>query len=151
VCDALTIGVDHRERNSTILRGADKVNDLRMNCGLTPRELDHLGGTFGPNELVEHRLYLFHREAETWAGRCKAKWAVHIAVAVDLDNAEAGMLLVVGTEAAVERTAILDFRTERKRDSSRLVVLAESHVHLGIAARVFIQAGCASPKNWHPN
>src|SRR5271168_310112 len=43
------------------------------------------------------------------------------------------MLLVVRTEAAVERTAILDLCAEGERDRTGLVVLAKAQVHLGVA------------------
>lgn len=49
-----------------------------------------------------------------------------------LDDAEAGVLLVVWTEATIERTAILNLRAEGERDRARLVVLAEARVHFGV-------------------
>ena len=43
------------------------------------------------------------------------------------------MLLVVGTEAAVVRTAVLDLGAEGQRNGARLVVLAVGDVGLRVA------------------
>jgi hypothetical protein len=63
----------------------------------------------------------------------KTQRAVHIARAVHLDDAEAGVLLVVGTEAAVIGTAVLDWGSETERDRARLVELRLRGVGRGIA------------------
>ena len=62
----------------------------------------------------------------------EAKRASHVAGAVDLDDAETSMLLMVRTEAAIMRAPFFDLRSVRERDRARLVELAEG----GIGFRV---------------
>ncbi len=104
-----------------------------MDGGFAAGELDDLGRAFGADEVVEDGFDFFQGEAEAGARGSEAERAVHVAVAVDFDDAEAGVLLMVGAEAAVEGAAVLDFGAEGERDGAGLVVLAEAHVHLCVA------------------
>jgi len=57
---------------------------------------------------------------------------IHVADAVHLDDAEACMLLVVGAEAAVVGTAVVDFGAVGQRNGARFVVFAECRVGLRV-------------------
>jgi len=72
-------------------------------------------------------------KAETGASVGEAQRALHVARAVDLDDAEAGMLLVIGAQPAVVRTALLDLASKGERNGARFVELALRGVGLGIA------------------
>lgn len=67
---------------------------------------DGFGFAFGGDERVEARQDLSQREGEPvrlMAGVGEADRAVEVAGGVDLDQPDAGVLLVVGAEPAVER------------------------------------------------
>jgi len=65
----------------------------------------------------------------------KAHRAIEVAAGVDLDDPEAGVLLVVGAQAAVERAAVTDLGLGLERDRARLVEALRRHVHLGVAVQ----------------
>lgn len=97
---------------------------------------DGFGFAFGGDERVEARQDLSQREGEPvrlMAGVGEADRAVEVARGVDLDQPDAGVLLVVGAEPAVERTpAVRDGAGHR------------THQHrTGTAHRVVIPAGRA--------
>ena len=71
MCDAFSVGVDHRERNATGFGGAHEVENLRMDRGLAARKLNHLRGAFGADEVVEHRFHFFDGQAEAGTGYAK--------------------------------------------------------------------------------
>ena len=57
-----------------------------------------------------------------------------------LYDSDAGVLLMVGAESAVERAAIANLCRELKRDPARTVVLGCAHVHLGVGAYDALEA-----------
>src|SRR5205823_10834354 len=58
---------------------------------------------------------------------------VEIAGRVHLDEREAGVLLVLGAETAIERTTLFDLGLESKRQRSRLVVTEDARVEIGVS------------------
>ena len=94
--DALAIGIEHDKADIAGLSGADEVDDSGMDGRLAPGKLDNLGPTLGPDVVIEHLLDFFERQAETWCSIGKAKRTIHIAGTVDIDNGEAGVLLMIG-------------------------------------------------------
>ncbi|HEY3051408.1 MAG TPA: hypothetical protein VGJ40_06740 [Gaiellaceae bacterium] len=62
----------------------------------------------------------------------EADRTIEVAVRVHLDQAQAGVLLVLGAEAAVERAAVLDLGLELERQRPRLVEAQLTHVQLGV-------------------
>src|SRR5579864_3885160 len=99
-----------------------------MNRRLAARELHHFGIALGAHQIVQHLLDLFHCEAEPWPGVGKAQWTIHVAIAIDLNNTEAGMLLVVGAKAAVVRASVTNLRPACQRNRAWLVVFAQGDV-----------------------
>src|SRR5207244_3768372 len=92
----------------------------------------------GRDEAVEHRLDLLVRDLEAGrremrAGVREAERAVEVAGGVHLDEREAGVLLVVRAEAAVERAAVADLGRELQRDGARLVEPLDPRVEVGVA------------------
>ena len=64
----------------------------------------------------------------------EADRAVEVAVAVDLNEAQAGVLLMLRAETAVQRTAVHHLGAEPQRHRARLVVAQGAEVHLGVRA-----------------
>ena len=132
MCNALAVGVDHDKRNAARVRSFYEVDDLRMDGGLAAGELHHFRVTFGAHKIVQDRLHFFQGQAEARPRIGKAKWAIHIAGAVDFNDAKTGVLLMIGAQAAIVGTAIFDLRAIGKRDRARFVELAELRVCLRI-------------------
>jgi hypothetical protein len=87
VRDPLSVGIDHDDRDAATLRRSDEVDDVRMNRGLAARELNDFRRAFRPNKVVENRIDFFERETEARPRRGKAQRTIHIAAAVDLNDA----------------------------------------------------------------
>ena len=83
--------------------------------------------------MIEHVFHFFERQAEAGTGFGEAKRTIHVAGAVDLDDAETGVLLMVRAEAAIVRAAVFDLRSVSERDRARLVELAEGGVRFRVA------------------
>src|SRR5262249_48758089 len=73
-------------------------------------------------------------EAEARLGVGEADRAVEVAVAIHLDQREAGMLLVLRAEATVARTAVDDRGAEAERGRPRLVEAQRVEVHPRVRA-----------------
>ncbi len=66
-----------------------------------------------------------HRQNEAWTRPGEAQGAVHVAGAVDLDDAEAGMLLMIRHNPQSCGAAVLDLRAECERIVPGLLNLAK--------------------------
>jgi hypothetical protein len=93
-----------------------------MERRLATRELDHFRVAFCPYERVEHGLDFIRPEVEAGPGIHEAGGTGHVAAGVDLDDYQAGVLLVLRAEAAIVGAAVLDFCRELERYVARLVV-----------------------------
>jgi hypothetical protein len=80
-----------------------------MDRRLAAGELDHLRIAFSRNEVIENIFDLFQSEIEAWSRIGKAKRTRHIARAVDFDDAQAGVLLMIGAQPAIVWAAGSDF------------------------------------------
>ncbi len=105
--NAFPICVDHHKMDAARLCGSDEIDDLRVDGRFTAGELNDFRSALRSNEVVQHLFNFFHGEVEAWPGFGKTEWAIHVADAVHFDDAQAGVLLVVGAEAAVIGAAIL--------------------------------------------
>ena len=103
-----------------------------MDRRLTAGELHDFRPALGTHKIIEHGFHFFQRQAEAGTSFREAKRASHVAGAVDLDDAETSMLLMVRTEAAIMRAPFFDFRSVRERDRARLVELAEGGIGFGV-------------------
>ncbi len=65
-------------------------------------------------------------QAESTTRCSEAERAVDVAVAVNLDEAEAGVLLMVWAKAAIERTAVLDLCAKGERDRQGLLYFVKA-------------------------
>src|SRR5713226_375517 len=130
---SLTVGVDHDEANAARLRGLDEVDDLRMNGRLASRELHHFWRALSPDEIVQHGLDFLERQAEAGACGGEAQRAVHVAHAVDLDDPQTRVLLVIRAQSTVVGTTLLELAAKGQRDRPRLVVLAVGDIRFRVA------------------
>ena len=105
-----------------------------MYGGFSPAELDHLGVALYLDKAVQHTLHLFQRQAEADAGVGETDGAVEVAGGVDLDEAQAHVLLVFRAKAAVQRAAVFDLSAELQGDGAGFVELDGVDVHLGVGA-----------------
>src|SRR5260370_16143542 len=117
-----------------------------MNGRLTTGELNDFRTAFRPDEIIEHRFDFFQSQAETRASFSKAKRTIHVAGAVNLNDAQARVLLVVRTEPAVVGTPFLDGRSVGEWNRSRLVELGE--IRIGFS--VCVDQSFEGPAVWAP-
>ena len=110
--DPNAVGVDHDVADRTRPRRGDDLPELRMDGRLAAGELDQVRLALGRDHRVEHRLDLGQALVPALSHRAvgEADRAGEVAGIVDLDDAQAAMLLVVGTEAAIPRAAALGLR-----------------------------------------
>src|SRR5687768_8856883 len=111
-----------------------------MDGWLAAGELDHLRVALGLQQTVEDALDLLQRQAEAGPSVGEAERALHVASRVDLDDAEASVLLVLRAEPAVVGAAAFDLRAERERDGAGLVELGRGQVGLGVAVDERLEA-----------
>src|SRR5262249_33579156 len=114
---------------------AQHRQDLGVDRRLAAAELHHLRLALQRHETVEHALYLRQRQAEAGLGVGEADRALQVAVAVNLDQPQAGGLLVLRTESAVVRAAVAHLGAKAERNAPRLVVAQRGHVRLGVRAQ----------------
>ena len=114
--DADAVGVQHHVLDRPAPRRGDDLEDLRMDGGLAARDLHQVGLAFARHQGVEHALDLGQAAMGVPLGRGigEADRTGEVAGLVDLDDGQAGMLLVVGAEAAVPRTAALGAGVRRQ-------------------------------------
>ncbi|GJM34640.1 MAG: hypothetical protein DHS20C18_36410 [Saprospiraceae bacterium] len=107
-----------------------------MDGGFTTADLHDIGLPFIGDDDIEHALYLFQGTvpAVGRGGGCVAGRAAQVAAVGNLDQGEAGMLLVIGTEAAIIRTAIVDFGIESSWIFGSFVVVADVFVIFHISS-----------------
>ena len=134
------VGVEHHQRDSARLRGGQHVEDLGMDRRLAARQLHRFGLALRGDERVQHRLDL--RERERVAVRLmpgarlgEADRAVEVAAGVDLDDPEAGVLGVLGADAAVARAAPLGHGLAQQRSRARPVVALRFAPAIAVAVR----------------
>ena len=125
--DPDAVGVDHGVADRPPPHRIENGEEIRMQGRLAARQLHQVRLAFARHQHVEHTLN--SREGQVRGllrrGIGKADRAGEIAVLVDLDQRQAGMLLVVGAEPAVERAAEFGAALPRQRAIARLeVVLA---------------------------
>jgi hypothetical protein len=94
--------------------------------------LHNIGITFVLDHGIEHTLYLIERRETAYVGVGEAGGATQIAGFGDFDKGEARMLLVVGTEAAIQRAALFNGHLEVAWKGTRLIVLALAEIIGGI-------------------
>jgi len=84
--------------------------EVGVDGGLAAGDLDDVGVAFVANDVVEHEGDLFERAVggAVRAGVGVADGAFEVAVVGDLEEREAGVLFVVGAEAAVVGAAVPD-------------------------------------------
>ena len=120
--DAQAVGVDHDMADRA---GANRVEDrekLRMQGRLAAGYLHQIGLAFAGHQRVQHFLDRCQRQ-ETGAHRRgfrETDRAGQIAVIGDFDQSQAGMLLVIRAQAAIERAAEFSMALQRQRPVTRL-------------------------------
>ena len=125
--DADAVGVDHGVADRPPPHRIEDGEELGMQGRLAARQLHQVRLAFARHQRVEHPLDRRERQVRGLLRRGigEAHRAGEIAVLVDLDQRQAGMLLVVGTEPAVERAAVFGAALPGERAIARLeIVLA---------------------------
>ena len=92
-----------------------------MDGRFAPGKLHDFRMAFRLYEMIQDAFDFFQSQVEACSGIGKAQRTVHVAGAVHFDDPQAGMLLVLGTQTAVKRTAALDLGGIIKGDCARLV------------------------------
>ena len=121
----------------------DKFDDVGVDGGLTAREHDHFGVAFGSDEGVECRLHMRQSEREAvrlMARVSEAHRTVEIACGVHLDDPQAGVLLMIGTQTTVERAAALYGGLGLEGDRARLVEPQGVEIQLGVGVQQRLEA-----------
>ena len=103
-----------------------------MDGRFAPGELDDLGVPFEFDESVQHPLDLGEGQVEAGAGIGETHRTVQIAGAVHFDECQAGVLPMLGTQAAIQRAALEDLRGDACRGLPGFVVLRLVHVGPGV-------------------
>ncbi len=99
------------------MRGANDVEDLRVQRRLAAGDLQQVGLPFALDQQIEHGLDL-REAARSRLGRRgagEAGRAFEVAMLVDLDQGQAAVLLVVGTEPAIVGAPLVDAGMEFER------------------------------------
>ncbi len=133
VSNPLPVRVHHDKRDAASMCCTNKIDNLWMDGRLAAGELDDLGIAFCANVVVEHRFYFFQRQTEARLCIREAERAVHIAGAVHFNDAQACVLLMVRTKAAIVRTTVLDRGTKCQRNRTGLIEFGKIRIGLGIA------------------
>jgi len=131
-----SVGVQVDRPDRAVLCGIDELQDLPMDGGLPTGEHHHLGLSLARHEDVEHPLALRQVDGVPVglvAGVGKTDRAVQIAAGVDLDDAQARVLLVFRAQPAVRRAAVADLGLEGQRDRAGLVEAGAVEVHPRVA------------------
>ena len=104
--DAYAVGVEHDHGDALVEGQPQHGQDFRVNRRLAAAELHHLRLALQLDETVQHPLHLGHRKAEPRLGVGETDRAVEVAMAVDLDQTQAGVLLVLWAQPAVLGAAV---------------------------------------------
>lgn len=108
--DAEAVGVEHQVLDRAALRGVEDGEEIGVERRLAAGDLHDVGLALVTDDGVEHELDLRERAVGGALGRGLgvADGAGEIAGVGDLEERKAGVLLVVGAEAAVIGAAVLD-------------------------------------------
>src|SRR5579885_401509 len=106
--NALAVGIEHDMPDIACFGGTHHRHNLWVDRWLPTGKLHHFGIAFGLHQMVKDALNLFQRQVKARPGVGKAERAIHIAGAVDLNDAQTGVLLMIGAEAAIVGTAMLN-------------------------------------------
>ena len=132
--DAVGVEVDIADRLA--LRQVDELQDVPVNGGFPAGEHHHLRLPFRGDEHVQHLFALLDGDGIAVGlvtGVGEADRAVQVAAGVDLDDPQAGVLLVLRAQAAVRRAAVADLGLEGQRDCPGLVEPGRAQVRLRVA------------------
>ena len=107
--DAQPVGVDHQVPDRPVLRHVDDGKDVGMDRRLAARQLQQVRLAFAFNERVHHCGDGFERQMRRLRrrGAGETHGTFEIAGLVNLDDRQAGMLLVIRAQPAIERAAVI--------------------------------------------
>jgi hypothetical protein len=108
--DADAVGVDHEVADGAFATHVEDAKEVGVEGGLAAGELDDVGLELVGNDAVEHGLNLREGAVGGAMGATGgvADGAGEVAVVGDFEEGEAGVLLMVGAEAAVVGAAVAD-------------------------------------------
>jgi hypothetical protein len=124
--DADAVGVQHKVADIAALCGGDDREQLRVQGRLAAADLQQIGLAFAADQRVEHALDYGERQLP---GQCRRRTgetrrAHQVAGLVDLDQREAAVLLVIGTETTVIGATLIDPSLKLQRQIARLQKVA---------------------------
>ena len=123
VRDANAVGVQQHVINAGIrMQPAEQFKELRMQRRLAAREVDRVDQLFLANQSFEHTDELTPCHVVIVPVLHDADRALQVAMIGDFDDRQAGVLLVIGTQSAVARTAVRGLRRKLVRPESRFRV-----------------------------
>ena len=114
--------------------GVEHGEEIRMERRLAARNLHEVRLAFACDQRVEHALDGRERQMlrPRRRGLGKAHRAGEVAMVVDLDERQAGMLFMIRTEPAIIRAAVFGVALQRERPVTGLDVLLAAQPIRGI-------------------
>ncbi|OPZ81936.1 MAG: hypothetical protein BWY76_02872 [bacterium ADurb.Bin429] len=136
--DAQAVGVEHHVADARRPRQPDDFQDVRMARRLTTTELQYLGlAVFRLLESVQHALNRFQGQRRAGVSLRETDRAPQIARRRHLQQPDAGVLLVIGTQPAVLRAAAVK-GSLRQRGGAGFVILRPAQVKVGVLFQQFL-------------
>jgi hypothetical protein len=122
--NADAVRVQHDMANRTASCGRQNFEDLGMDGWLAARDLDQIGLALAGHQGIEHAFDFGQAAMRVTLGRRvgKADRTGEIAGLVDLDDGQAGMLLVVGAQPAIPGTPVVGARLRCQRPVAGLEI-----------------------------
>jgi len=130
------VGVERHRPDRPFLGHVDEREDVLVNGRFAAGEHHDLGLALTGDERVEHGGALVDGDRVPVGlvpGVGETDRAVQVAVRVDLDDAEAGVLFVLGAQPAVQRAPLAYLGLYGQRDGPGLVEPRRVDVHLCVA------------------
>ena len=120
--DPEAVGVHHQVTDRRGLRTVEDREEIRVDRRLATGDLYDVGLPLIPDDRVDQPLNVVDRPVlrTRWAAACVADGALQVAMIGDLDERDARVLLMIGAQPAVIRTAPLDGGVEHTRHLRRL-------------------------------
>ena len=109
------VGVDHHHLDRLLVGVADHADKIRVQRRLAAGELQDVRDALQLHVAVDHAAVGGEVDVlAAGAGLGEAHRALQVAAGRDLDQGDAGVLFVLGAEAAVERAAAVGARCRRR-------------------------------------
>lgn len=106
-CDPDAVGIHHQIMKWPLLCSIKDLEEVRMNRRFPTRYLHHIRFSFVRTDRIEHGVDLIERfMIPSGIRACETDRTREIALISNLDDREAGMLLMIGTDSTVMGTSV---------------------------------------------